>query len=267
VNNRRARWHDHGRGPRVVIDIGSESVVTTADHARELRDDLTAVLEEIYAAAGPKRDGDHLAALEAVAESAAADVALYHTKGGGPTRDDERVGRMLARDPVIAAQLPDAIADRAAAMLVAPTEGSAGWRAGIEASIHHLQAMARKPRDLWQPAYFAAVDEAMVHLGAMLERGTDRSTTPVAATERERDRVAELESELAASEEQRDVYRDRARRMSPVVAAADAWLDDPCKGLGSHREHDLDAAVRTYRSAAPAPNADQAASSLEVTTT
>lgn len=41
-----------------------------------------------------------------------------------------------------------------------------------------------------------------------------------------------------------------ARRDSEirVIAAADAWLDDPCKGLGSHREHDLADAVRAHRS-------------------
>lgn len=48
--HRRVTWHDNGRGPRVVIDIGGESVVTTADLARGLRDDLTAVLDEIDAA-------------------------------------------------------------------------------------------------------------------------------------------------------------------------------------------------------------------------
>jgi hypothetical protein len=58
-------------------------------------------------------------------------------------------------------------------------EGSAGWRSGIEASIRRLQAMARKPRDLWKPAYFVAVDEALVHLGAMLERGTEQDRTVV----------------------------------------------------------------------------------------
>lgn len=32
-----------------------------------------------------------------------------------------------------------------------------------------------------------------------------------------------------------------------VVVAADAWRDDPCKGLGSHKEADLAAAVDYYR--------------------
>lgn len=47
TKHRRVTWHDNGRGPRVVIDIGGESVVTTAALARELRDDLTAALDEI----------------------------------------------------------------------------------------------------------------------------------------------------------------------------------------------------------------------------
>lgn len=54
-------------------------------------------------------------------------------------------------------------------------ESSPGWRAGIEASIRRLEAQLKKPRDLWHPAYFAALDEALVHLQAMLERGTERS--------------------------------------------------------------------------------------------
>jgi len=73
------------------------------------------------------------------------------------------------------------IANRVVAQLPAPGDGSPGWRAGIEASIRHLEAMGRKPHDLWHRAYFAAVDEALVHLQAMLERGTDRSATSVAA--------------------------------------------------------------------------------------
>lgn len=48
--DRRVTWHDNGRGPRVVIEIGGESVVTTKDRARELRDDLTSVLDEIKTA-------------------------------------------------------------------------------------------------------------------------------------------------------------------------------------------------------------------------
>lgn len=47
MSDRRVTWRDHGRGPRVEINIGSESVVTTVEHARELRDDLSAVLDEI----------------------------------------------------------------------------------------------------------------------------------------------------------------------------------------------------------------------------
>ena len=34
-----------------------------------------------------------------------------------------------------------------------------------------------------------------------------------------------------------------------VIELADAWLDDPCKGLGLHREHDLATAVRVLRRA------------------
>ena len=54
-----------------------------------------------------------------------------------------------------------------------------GWRGGIEASIRRLEAQGRKPHDLWHPAYFAAIDEALVHLRAMLARGTERGDTTV----------------------------------------------------------------------------------------
>ncbi len=47
-----------------------------------------------------------------------------------------------------------------------------------------------------------------------------------------------------------------ARRISDsmlrVVIAADAWRDDPCKGLGSHRESALSDAVDYYRAYAAA---------------
>ena len=49
------------------------------------------------------------------------------------------------------------------------------WRSGVEASIRRLEAQARKPRDLWHAAYFAALEEAIVHLRAMLERGAERA--------------------------------------------------------------------------------------------
>jgi len=47
-----------------------------------------------------------------------------------------------------------------------------------------------------------------------------------------------------------------------VIELANAWLDDPCKGLGSHREHDLATAVRVLRrarAAGIAPAFDRAA--------
>ena len=51
-DDRRVRWYDlhTGHGPRVVIEIGSEDVVTTPGHARQLRDQLTVVLDEIAGA-------------------------------------------------------------------------------------------------------------------------------------------------------------------------------------------------------------------------
>lgn len=55
-----------------------------------------------------------------------------------------------------------------------------GWRLGIRDSIAHVRAMQRKPRDLWHKAYFAALDEVLVHLEAMLSRGTAKSTTGLA---------------------------------------------------------------------------------------
>jgi hypothetical protein len=54
--------------------------------------------------------------LAALSDSAAADVAEYTTRRGTPTWDDHRVGRMLARDPVLAGLAPLAAA---AATLVA----------------------------------------------------------------------------------------------------------------------------------------------------
>lgn len=47
--------------------------------------------------------------------------------------------------------------------------------------------------------------------------------------------------------DERDALRAEIARMAPVVAAADAWRDDPCKGLGSRREAALADAVDAYR--------------------
>lgn len=58
-----------------------------------------------------------------------------------------------------------------------------GWRSGIESSIATIESQLRKPRDLWHPAYFAALEEAIVHLQAMLERGTERATGSTVCTE------------------------------------------------------------------------------------
>jgi hypothetical protein len=55
---------------------------------------------------------DDLTELEEIARSAAEDVAGYTTpRGTMATYDDRRVGRMLARDPVIARVLPGVIAE------------------------------------------------------------------------------------------------------------------------------------------------------------
>lgn len=137
------------------------------------------------------------------------------------------------------------IADRAVAQLGAPAPSA------IETRILDLKAAVGYEianRD----AALARLDDLEAAVLRMTETARAAAENWMSACQ-QRD---EARVEATAAEEQRDVYRDRAQRMSPVVAAADAWLDDPCKGSGSHREHDLDAAVRTYRGAAP--NADPA---------
>lgn len=54
----RVTWHDNGRGPRVVIPIGGEDVVVTADRARRLRDELSAVLDDIDVTEARKRNAE-----------------------------------------------------------------------------------------------------------------------------------------------------------------------------------------------------------------
>lgn len=56
---------------------------------------------------------------------------------------------------------------------------SDGWRRGVEASIRKLEVMLNKPRDLWHEVYFIAVEEAIVKLKAMLERGTERAGSEI----------------------------------------------------------------------------------------
>lgn len=53
-------------------------------------------------------------ALAEAARSAAEDVAAYRAARGTPTWDHHRVGRMLARDPVVAELVPLALAELAA---------------------------------------------------------------------------------------------------------------------------------------------------------
>lgn len=60
-------------------------------------------------------------------------------------------------------------------------DGSPGWRAGIEACIRKVKYRKSVMPDLQKPAYTAALDDLLLHFEAMLERGTERSTTEVAA--------------------------------------------------------------------------------------
>lgn len=62
-----------------------------------------------------------------------------------------------------------------------------------------------------------------------------------------------LVADLTALTEELRWRRAAAERMTPVVAAADAWRDDPCKGLGSHREAALADAVDAWRKDGAAP--------------
>lgn len=102
--------------------------------------------------------------LDELLRVATADTVALDGLHGDPSKRGNWIGhRDRARDVV--------------ALIARVRQSDSGWRAGIEASISHIKAMQRKPRDLWHAAYFAACDEVLVHLEAMLERGTERSTT------------------------------------------------------------------------------------------
>lgn len=75
----------------------------------------------------------HLAALREIAAGIAADIAEYTAPRGTPTWDDHRVGRMLARDPVLAASLP-ALLDEIIVLRKALKQACAGWRAEARTS-------------------------------------------------------------------------------------------------------------------------------------
>jgi hypothetical protein len=75
-----------------------------------------------------------------------------------------------------------------------------------------------------------------------------------AVAEIRRHRAAQTANEEQACEVgERDAAVDHEtelhhlRAVVAVIMAAEAWLDDPCKGLGSHREIDLALAVKAYR--------------------
>lgn len=59
-------------------------------------------------------------------------------------------------------------------------EGTAAWREGIQACIRKVRYRKSVMPDLTKPAYAAALDDLLIHFEAMLERGTERSTTPIA---------------------------------------------------------------------------------------
>lgn len=77
--------------------------------------------------------------------------------------------------------------------------------------------------------------------------------------------VAQLDPPPTAAETKKLIlrlircYADAVERMTPVVAAADAWRDDPCKGLGSHREAALADAIDDYRAKVRGAKPDGAA--------
>ncbi|MGN6103511.1 MAG: hypothetical protein ACTHU0_00160 [Kofleriaceae bacterium] len=58
-------------------------------------------------------------------------------------------------------------------------EGSAGWRAGIEAALRKVRYRMSVLPDLQSPGYRIALDEVIVCLKAMLERGTETSCAQV----------------------------------------------------------------------------------------
>lgn len=59
-------------------------------------------------------------------------------------------------------------------------DGTIGWRAGIEACVRKVKYRQAILPDLQTPAYRAALLDVLVHLEAMLERGTEHSTTSLA---------------------------------------------------------------------------------------
>lgn len=56
---------------------------------------------------------------------------------------------------------------------------AASWREGVEASLRKVRYRLSVMPDLQKPAYTAALRDVELHLMAMLERGTERSTTPI----------------------------------------------------------------------------------------
>jgi hypothetical protein len=59
-------------------------------------------------------------------------------------------------------------------------EGAPGWLAGIEAAIRKVRYRQGVMPDMQAPAYKAALSEVLVHLEAMLARGTEHATTSIA---------------------------------------------------------------------------------------
>lgn len=91
-----------------------------------------------------------------------ADLTSDRYRAVGPWRDSEDEAGLDAEHGSMRGALPETPVDQ--------------WRAGIADSIRKLRRLADKPRDLWHPAYFSALDEAVNVLEAMLARGSYPST-------------------------------------------------------------------------------------------
>jgi hypothetical protein len=162
-----------------------------------------------------------------------------------PVLDDAEWVREVVREAIIVEstkyaqgdhgtrhQMYGAIADRVAAQLTPDrmrtriAELEAVIREHIAAHESPARSSNRGETSVWLARTADAERALRVAVGATVPFPHAEATGVLARAER-------LEAEVA--------------RMRSVVEAADAWLDDPCKGLGSHREHGLADAVKTYR--------------------
>jgi hypothetical protein len=159
-----------------------------------LLDELERLDRECNETAHDRDDFIHEAAsLRVQLNNAQADLSTRDAEIAGMRKENERLQAVVeAAENVVAensTRINHARASKAmvnlyhliASMPNIEVEGSSAWRSGITASLRCVRYRQSVMPDLQTPAYKQALADIALHLMAMLERNSEKSTTQLAA--------------------------------------------------------------------------------------